>query len=293
MAGIWIKMENNLADKPEVLRLADHFECDEDLIVGKLHRFWSWFDDQTEDGKVSGITFARIDKIVRMPGFAEAMESVGWLTNRNGVLSIPNWGNHNGETAKRRAKDNKRKGSTAKTSVDDPKTFRDSSENFPDKRGKKTEETRNRAEQSREEIEQIRAIKEAGASCPEPASPDSKPDDDVAADPVFLVFECKGRGKKTYELRESKISEYAECYSGFNVRSEIRRAWQWHQDNPKRRKTAGGILAFLTNWLNKEQNRARASPAVRSSGQSSDRPAMLEQLKGIEAELESGEEGLF
>lgn len=68
------------------------------------------------------------------------------------------------------------------------------------------------------------------------------------------TFELEGKGKKTWTLMQSKLSEYLESYPGLDVRAEIRKARQWIRDNPGRRKTEKGMLAFLTNWLNREQN---------------------------------------
>ena len=156
MAGFWIKMESNLATKPEVIMLAATFDCDEDLIVGKLHRLWSWFDDHTEDGKCNQITSNWIDRYLRLDGFAQALLDCGWLLIKDGVIELPNWDNHNGETAKRRAKDNKRKGQSKpeskdkqSSSKDAPQVIQNDSAKVPRECGNNVEETKNRAEQSK------------------------------------------------------------------------------------------------------------------------------------------------
>jgi hypothetical protein len=75
-----------------------------------------------------------------------------------------------------------------------------------------------------------------------------------ASDPAVLTFPCVGTGAKTWALRESKLAEYRESYPGLDALAECKKALQWARDNPRKRKTAGGMAAFLTKWLNKAQN---------------------------------------
>lgn len=74
-------------------------------------------------------------------------------------------------------------------------------------------------------------------------------------DETFLEFPCVGR-QRVFLLTRSKLEEYRASYPGVNVEQALRTARQWCIDNPKRRKTATGIPAFLTRWLSREQNRA-------------------------------------
>jgi len=103
MAGDWIKMRNDLADDPAVIAIAAELGIEEDHVVGKLHRLWSWADKQTQDGNALGVSFAWIDRYLSASGFASAMERSAWLLLRDGVLSFPNFDRHNSQTAKARA----------------------------------------------------------------------------------------------------------------------------------------------------------------------------------------------
>jgi hypothetical protein len=103
MAGSWIKIEHSMPDKPEVDGIAVHLKLDHDAVVGKLLRFWIWADQQTIDGKSFQVTDSFIDRLANCSGFASALVAVGWLANRNGRLSLPNFDRHNGQTAKSRA----------------------------------------------------------------------------------------------------------------------------------------------------------------------------------------------
>lgn len=104
MAGFWIKMEHDLRDKPEVISLAATLGInDRDLIVGKLHRLWSWFDKHTSDGCAPGVTPVFIDSLVDLEGFASALQVVGWLSTRRDSVAMPKFDRHNSKSAKDRA----------------------------------------------------------------------------------------------------------------------------------------------------------------------------------------------
>ena len=104
MAGEWIKVEKSTADKPEVLRVARILGIDKDAVVGKLVRLWCWFDMNSVDGVVDGVVDADVDQLCNQVGFSSALVSVGWLDVdlSSERVSLPNFGRHNGESAKKR-----------------------------------------------------------------------------------------------------------------------------------------------------------------------------------------------
>lgn len=108
MAGDWIKVEHTTPDKPEVVKLADMIGIDQDAVVGKLLRLWIWADQQSVSGNAITVTNSFLDRLVFCPGFAAGLVKVGWLNGRNGLLSIPNFDRHNGQSAKNRANTNRR-----------------------------------------------------------------------------------------------------------------------------------------------------------------------------------------
>lgn len=103
MAGDWIKLQKDTPDKPEVLAIATRLGLDPDAVVGKLVRIWSWFDTHTTDGNAQSVTYSFLDRLTGVTGFAEQVALVGWLEQDGHDLRLPNFGNHNGETAKTRA----------------------------------------------------------------------------------------------------------------------------------------------------------------------------------------------
>lgn len=103
MAGDWIKIQKDTPDKPEVLAIASRLGIDPDAVVGKLVRIWSWFDTHTTNGNAVGVTYAFIDRLAGVTGFAEQVALVGWLEQNGHTLTLPNFDYHTGETAKKRA----------------------------------------------------------------------------------------------------------------------------------------------------------------------------------------------
>lgn len=73
--------------------------------------------------------------------------------------------------------------------------------------------------------------------------------------PSEFVFPTTGKGKAEWTLPQAKLDEYAQAYPGLDVKAEMSKARQWCRDKPRQRKTAGGMQAFLTSWLNRAQNR--------------------------------------
>jgi hypothetical protein len=103
MAGDWIKMKTDLANEPEVIGISTILAIEIDLVVGKLHRAWSWANKHTTNGNAPIVTRAWLDEYVRVTGFAEAMISVGWLRSTDNSISFPKFDVHNSKGSKRRA----------------------------------------------------------------------------------------------------------------------------------------------------------------------------------------------
>jgi hypothetical protein len=109
MAGDWLKMEAKTPEKAEVLAITTRMGWeDPDLVVGKLFRVWRWFDQHTIDGNAKSVTSSLLDRICGVTGFADAMESVGWLVVTGDGILLPNFSRHCGKTAKDRAETAKR-----------------------------------------------------------------------------------------------------------------------------------------------------------------------------------------
>lgn len=99
----WIKIEICTPDKPEICSLATQLRMDDDAVVGKLVRLWSWAELNRIDPNDLGVTKEFIDKIVGRKGFALALEKTGWLIEKEGKLSFRNFKRHNSPVAQNKA----------------------------------------------------------------------------------------------------------------------------------------------------------------------------------------------
>lgn len=104
----WIKMRTDLADDPAVIAIANATGLSEDAVVGKLHRLWSWADRHTTDGICPGLNRQWVDKFISQDGFADAMQSSGWLRATKSQIEFPEFEVHNSKSAKHRAEISRR-----------------------------------------------------------------------------------------------------------------------------------------------------------------------------------------
>jgi hypothetical protein len=105
----WIKMRTNLRTAPKVVRMASALKADRLRIIGGLWAAWSIFDEHSVDGTLQGYTLAALDEDLGWRGFSAALADVAWLEETEAGLILPEFEEHNGASAKRRATDSKRK----------------------------------------------------------------------------------------------------------------------------------------------------------------------------------------
>ncbi len=115
----WIKMQTNLWNAPQVVRLMSVLNADKVCIIGGLFRTWSLGDEYTANGRLAFYTPGVLDSEVGLPGWSAALEAVGWLIIEPEALVIPEFEQHNGQSAKRRAQEARRKETVRKTSASD------------------------------------------------------------------------------------------------------------------------------------------------------------------------------
>lgn len=96
-------MRLDLAEDPAVIGVAADLGLDEDSVVGKLHRLWSWASKVSRDGHAASVTKTWLDRYVGATGFAEAVAKHGWLMLIDGGgIRIPNWEHWLSQSAKAR-----------------------------------------------------------------------------------------------------------------------------------------------------------------------------------------------
>ncbi|MHA7813291.1 MAG: hypothetical protein ACX94C_07875 [Phycisphaerales bacterium] len=248
MAGTWIIMKHDLPSTPEVKRItrATGAECAA-LTVGRLHAVWVWADKQTEDGRVQA-ELADVDDEAGCDGFAQAMVDAGWLSVDGDTLVFPNFGDHNGKTAKTRAK-----------------AFQRQQRRRSEKRHAPVTVQRDNVTVDRDHTEQNSTVQKkenAARSCldgetpPQHTTPKSA---DKKAPPVTWDAE---RGFSACSFRRLN---WAKAYPLVDLNRELAKAHAWYLDNPARRKRSH--TRFLGNWLSNAQERAEQdAKAGRRSG---------------------------
>jgi hypothetical protein len=107
----WLKFDTATPEKPEVLQITIDLGWDDpDLTVGKLLKVWRWFDAHSVNGNAKSVTPALLDRLIGVTGLCGAMVRAGWMIESSDGLTLPNFENHNGKTAKDRALTAKRVG---------------------------------------------------------------------------------------------------------------------------------------------------------------------------------------
>lgn len=117
MAGDWIKMRSNLWDDPRVTRLCDLTEAGEAQIIGALYWLWATADQHTENGYMPGLTLRQVDRKSGVQGIGAALVAVGWLAEDPDGVTLSNFTEHNGSSAKRRCVEAQRKANVRNVSA--------------------------------------------------------------------------------------------------------------------------------------------------------------------------------
>ena len=111
------------------------------------------------------------------------------------------------------------------------------------------------------------------AANPIQSNPNPNPIDSTelpSAPPVLTLLLNDG---SEYGIREQDVAEWQETFPNVDVMQQLRSMKLWCRDNPKKRKTKNGIRRFITNWLDREQNRGGDRGLVVASPPSPKKPA--------------------
>lgn len=90
-----------------------------------------------------------------------------------------------------------------------------------------------------------------------------------AAQPPAITLQLNTGAE--HPIHDEQVREFAGLYPAVDVMAELRKMRGWLIANPANRKTAGGVLRFVTRWLGQEQDKAGKSggkPAASSAVQS-------------------------
>lgn len=251
MADEWIKMRTDLASDPAVVMIAEKLGIEEDTVVGKLHRLWSWADKHTVSGTLKHVTLASLNRIVCAQNFCELLIVAKWLRcDDDGSICIPNFTRHNGKSAKKRALGARR--------ASRRRNAHSVTKSAP-------------REEKRREEKNIREITNV-ISCPETQSASS-----------VLTFPVDGK-PGIWHLTQEQVDEWSQVYPNLDVLAECRKALAWV--NANERKTARGMGRFLLRWIDRAQNTPRRQAMERTG---KNQPKGID-FEALEREMAKGAE---
>jgi hypothetical protein len=75
-----------------------------------------------------------------------------------------------------------------------------------------------------------------------------------------------------YPITQADIDEWQQAFPNVDVNQQMMAMRLWLKDNPTRRKTKKGIRRFVTNWLDREQNRGGSRPPQKTETSSAAPP---------------------
>lgn len=105
----WIKIMTTLPRSRAVFALARALKCKRHAALGLAVEWLCWLDENSADGE-TGMLDAEISDMLGWQGAAEALSSIGWISHgEDGCVVAVDFEGHNGESAKKRAMDAKRK----------------------------------------------------------------------------------------------------------------------------------------------------------------------------------------
>ena len=136
----WIKVQTNLRTSPKLVRISSALEWTAVQTLGAVINSWMIADEHaTETGLLEGLSFSDLDWMIGSIGLSQAMANVGWLKETSEGVQFINYEEHNGSTAKSRAREQK---------------IKQLSRKCPPKSGQKADSKRTREEKRREDKNQ-------------------------------------------------------------------------------------------------------------------------------------------
>jgi len=126
-------------------------------------------------------------------------------------------------------------------------------------------------------------------SCAEAAQP---PTTLEPAELPKLVGTLPLAGGSDFEVRQDLVDKLAPLYPAVEIVPALRSMKSWLIGHPKKRKTKRGIMAFITGWLDRDQNMGGNTPAARASPTQSNltpRQQQTEMFKGMAQAIKRAE----
>lgn len=300
MALDWIKVRNEIHDDGAVIRIAEIVDRSENEVVGALVYVWSWADRTTDEGDLL-VSVRKFDTRVGIDGFASAMQEVGWADiTEEGMVTLRNYGKHNGTTAKKRAEDRIRKAVSAREtplSANLPKKSGRNAEGSRKKRGSSAEDSRKNAGRIAEEtrtIEVEEEVEEESGKTKDASAADAAPLCAGVADfeqwwglypqrPGIPKQGKKAARKLWLALPHESVPDLMRAVRNY---AEAARLGVNRLPKDAERFLAGGDDALWRGWVE-----WRPPPPGAIQGSANGRPARLEEMAGRSFDMFGGTGG--
>lgn len=102
------------------------------------------------------------------------------------------------------------------------------------------------------------------------------------------------RKDQFYEVSTTQVMEWKQTYPAVNVLDQLRKMKVWSDANPRKRKTQGGMVRFITAWLGREQDKGRYLPPEEQPKQTkSDGDEIKSKVRQLEMDIDSENQHLI
>lgn len=251
----WIKIVTDIFDDEKILMIESMPDADTIIVI--------WFKLLCLAGKQNNggvimltdripCTDEMLSKIFRRPLNTvrlalKLFEEYGMIEIIEDVITIPNWSKHQSLNSleSKREKDRTRQAqyraaqkALAEKSSSDNRVSRDSRVTQRDMSHDVTPLEGEGEREGDKDIDTSTIVEDGGELTP---------------DPTFISLILNN--KSYFDVPVSKVETWKGLYPAVNVEQELRKMCDWCESNPSKRKTRGGILAFISRWLAKEQNK--------------------------------------
>lgn len=247
MSDSWIKMRTCLLTSPKVIRVSVSLGIHPSAVCGACFAVWAIADTHSSNGRLPGYTYTVLDQLAGVPGLCRALETVGWAKEDADGVTLPQYGIHNGSTAKSRATAARRASRKRDRDSQNPSRSRNA-----DTVTKGAPELEKRREEKKKE--------KPPAAAQRPPSGGGGTARGNSADTIGqgrVVFRLSTR--EFEGISDADLAAWAGAYPAVDVPVAIRQAaaWVWAERASKGRKS--NYERFLASWFKRDQDRGGGS----------------------------------
>ncbi|MBS9903220.1 ATPase [Vibrio alginolyticus] len=114
-----------------------------------------------------------------------------------------------------------------------------------------------------------------------------------ASEPPVICLPTN-RKDQFYEVSTTQVMEWKQTYPAVNVLEQLRKMKVWSDSNPRKRKTLGGMVRFITAWLGREQDKGRyLAPEQQPQQTKSDGDEIKSKVRQLEMDIDNENQHLL